>query len=155
MIEGLTSFFVQWGLLGLFMGSFLAGSLIPFSSEALLIACVGALHMDPTACLLVALAGNVSGGMTCYWLGRMGKIEWIERFTSVNQAKLDKALHFMKNRGAWMGFFAFIPMLGTAITVALGYVRSNVWIVLLTMTIGKFLRYLFIVWGSLKLISLI
>ena len=45
-------------------------------------------------------------------------------------------------------------MLGTAISVALGYVRSNVWIVLVTMTIGKFLRYAAIIWGSLKLINL-
>jgi membrane protein YqaA with SNARE-associated domain len=53
-----------------------------------------------------------------------------------------------------MGFFAFVPMLGTAISVALGYVRSNVWIVLITMTIGKLLRYAAIIWGSLKLIDL-
>jgi len=155
MLDSLVAFFAHWGYWGLFAGSFLAGSLIPFSSEALLIACVGPLHLDAVNCLFVALAGNVSGGMTCYWVGRQGKIEWIERFTRVNQEKLDRALRFMKNRGAWMGFFAFIPMLGTAITVALGYVRSNPVIVFLTMTLGKFLRYAFIIWGSLKLISLI
>ena len=60
----------------------------------------------------------------------------------------------MHGRGAWMGFFAFIPILGTAISVALGYVRSNPWIVLVTMTIGKLLRYAAIIWGSLKLINL-
>jgi len=154
MIDQLVSVFAQWGYVGLFLGSFMAGSLIPFSSEALLIACVGALHMDPVNCVAVALAGNVSGGMTCYWVGSLGKIEWIERYAHVSQKKLDQALHFLKNRGAWMGFFAFIPLLGTAITVALGYVRCNPWIVLLTMTIGKLIRYAFIVWGSLQLISL-
>jgi len=154
MLDSLVSLFAQWGYVGLFAGSFLAGSLIPFSSEALLIACVGAFHMDIPTCVLVALAGNVSGGMTCYWVGRQGRIEWIERFTRVSQEKLDRALHFLHNRGAWMGFFAFIPLLGTAITVALGYVRANPWIVLLSMTVGKLLRYIFIVWGSLKLISL-
>ena len=61
----------------------------------------------------------------------------------------------MHNRGAWMGFFAFIPILGTAISVALGYVRSNPWIVLVTMTLGKLLRYAAIIWGSLKLIDVL
>jgi membrane protein YqaA with SNARE-associated domain len=154
MLDALIHFFTQWGFFGLFLGSFLAGSIVPFSSEALVIACVSALHMDPVTSLFVSLAGNVSGGMTCYYIGHLGKIEWIEKYARVSKEKLDRALHFMYNRGAWMGFFAFVPMLGTAISVALGYVRSNVWIVLLTMTIGKLLRYAAIIWGSLKLLNL-
>ena len=154
MLETLIHFFTQWGYFGLFLGSFLAGSIVPFSSEALVVACVGPLHMDPVTSLFVALAGNVSGGMTCYYIGHLGEIACIEKYARVSEEKLNRALHFMKNRGAWMGFFAFVPMLGTAISVALGYVRSNPWIVLLTMTIGKFLRYAAIIWGSLKLINL-
>ena len=154
MLDSLIDFFVQWGYFGVFLGSFVAGSVVPFSSEALVVACVGPLHMDPVICLFVALAGNVSGGMTCYYIGHLGKIEWIEKYARVSKEKLDRALRFMHNRGAWMGFFAFVPMLGTAISVALGYVRSNVWIVLLTMTIGKLLRYAAIIWGSLKIFDL-
>lgn len=155
MLDSLIHFFTQWGYFGLFLGSFLAGSIIPFSSEALVIACVGPLHMNPVTSLMVALAGNVSGGMTCYYIGHLGKIEWIEKYARVSRKKLNRALRFMKNRGAWMGFFAFIPLLGTAISVALGYVRSNPWIVLLTMMVGKFLRYAAIIWGSLKLINVL
>lgn len=153
-MDALIHFFTLWGFLGLFLGSFLAGSIVPFSSEALVVACVGALRMDPVTSLLVALAGNVSGGMTCYYIGHLGKIEWIEKYAHVSEEKLSRALHFMKNRGAWMGFFAFVPMLGTAISVALGYVRSNPWIVLVTMTIGKLIRYAVLIWGSLKIIDL-
>ena len=80
MLDTLIQFFAQWGYLGLFLGSFLAGSIVPFSSEALVIACVGPLHMDPVISLFVALAGNVSGGMTCYYIGHLGKIEWIEKY---------------------------------------------------------------------------
>ena len=155
MLDALIHFFTQWGYLGLFLGSFLAGSIVPFSSEALVIACVGPLHMNPVTSLFVSLAGYVSGGMTCYYIGHLGKIEWIEKYARVSEEKLNKALKFMKNRGAWMGFFAFIPILGTAISVALGYVRSNPWIVLVTMTIGKLLRYAAIIWGSLKLIDVL
>ena len=155
MLDSLIQFFTQWGYLGLFLGSFLAGSIVPFSSEARLVAGVRALHMNPLTGLFVARAGNVSGGMTCYYIGHLGKIEWIEKYARVSEEKLNRALNFMKNRGAWMGFFAFIPMLGTAISVALGYVRSNVWIVLITMPIGKQIRYADINWGSLKLIDVL
>ena len=48
------------GLLGLFIGNFLAATVIPFSSDALYIA-VLALMKRPMACFLVATAGN--------WLG--------------------------------------------------------------------------------------
>ena len=154
MLDTLIQFFAQWGYLGLFLGSFLAGSIIPFSSEALVVACVGALHMSPVTSLLVALAGNVCGGMTCYYIGHLGKIEWIEKYAHVSEEKLNRALNFMQNRGAWMGFFAFIPILGTAISVALGYVRSNPWIVLITMALGKLIRYAVVIWGSLKLIDI-
>ena len=154
MLDSLIDFFVQWGYFGVFLGSFVAGSVVPFSSEALVVACVGPLHMDPVICLFVALAGNVSGGMTCYYIGHLGKIEWIEKYARVKKEKLDRALAFMHGRGAWMGFFAFIPILGTAISVALVDVRSDVCSVLLTMTIGKMLRYAAIIWGSLKIIDL-
>ena len=135
------SFFADWGYWGLFIGSFIAGSVVPLSSEALLVACLTPLGLDPWGCLFAALAGNVSGGMTCYWLGSLGNMEWIERYAHVSHEKLERAQRFISGRGAWMAFFAFIPLLGSAITVALGYMRANVPIVVLAMTIGKALRY--------------
>jgi membrane protein YqaA with SNARE-associated domain len=152
MLDALIHFFTQWGYLGLFLGSFMAGSIIPFSSEALVIACVGALHMNPVTCLFVALAGNVSGGMTCYWLGHLGKIEWIEKYAHVSEEKLNRALHFMHNRGAWMGFFAFVPLLGSAITIVLGLMRANIPISLTSIALGKFLRYVVLIYGAQLLI---
>jgi membrane protein YqaA with SNARE-associated domain len=53
-----------------------------------------------------------------------------------------------------MAFFAFIPILGTAISVALGYMRANKLIVVIAMTIGKALRYAVLIaaaMGTMKL----
>lgn len=141
-------FFAQWGYVGLFIGSFIAGSVVPLSSEALLVACVGPLHLNPVSCLLWALAGNVSGGMTCYWLGSLGKDEWIERYAGVSREKRERAERFVRGRGAWMAFFGFIPVLGSAIVVVLGLMRANKWIVLVAMAIGKLLRYWVVIWGT-------
>lgn len=138
----------------MFLSSFVAGSVVPLSSEAVLVACVGPLLLTPWLCLVAALAGNVLGGMTCYWLGHLGNLAWIEKYAHVKKEKLDKAEAFCRGRGACMAFFAFVPILGSAITVALGYMRANVPIVLTTMTIGKAIRYALVIWGTLGFCSL-
>ena len=154
-MDAIIQFLIDWGYWGLFLGSFIAGSVVPFSSEAVLVACVGPLELDPTVCTLAATAGNVTGGMTCYWMGHLGNIVWIEKYFHVKKEKLDRAERFVKGRGAWMAFFAFIPLLGTAISIVLGMMRANIWIVFLSMTIGKILRYALLVWGVIEAATLI
>ena len=36
-MEAVTQFFIDWGYLGLFLSAFIAGSILPFSSEAVMI----------------------------------------------------------------------------------------------------------------------
>ena len=67
-MDAILQFLIDWGYWGLFIGSFVAGSVIPFSSEAVLAACVGPLGLDPILCTISATAGNVAGGMTCCWI---------------------------------------------------------------------------------------
>ena len=146
-MDVILQFLIEWGYIGLFFGSFVAGSVIPFSSEAVLVACITALGLDPIICTLTATAGNVAGGMTCYWMGHLGNMKWIEKYFYVKKEKIDKAERFVRGRGAWMAFFAFIPILGSAISIVLGMMRANIWIVILAMTIGKILRYALLAWG--------
>ena len=108
-MDAILQFLINWGYWGLFVGSFVAGSVIPFSSEAVLAACVGPLGLDPYVSTLAATAGNVAGGMTCYWMGHLGKMEWIEKYFHVKKEELDRAERFVHGCGAWMAFFAFIP----------------------------------------------
>ena len=46
-MDAILQFLIDWGYWGLFLGSFIAGSVLPFSSEAVLAACVGPLGLDP------------------------------------------------------------------------------------------------------------
>ena len=131
---------IDWGYLGLFIATFLAGSILPFSSELVLSGLLAA-GFDGLKCLLAASAGNVLGGMTCYGLGRLGKIEWIERYLRVKPEKLERVTRFLHGRGAWMSLFTFVPVVGDLLAVGLGYMRANVWISLLGMTVGKTVRY--------------
>ena len=149
-ICGIHSVLIVFNNDNLFLGSFIAGSVLPFSSEAVLAACVGPLGLDPVISITAATAGNVAGGMTCYWMGHLGNMEWIEKYFHVKKEKMDRAERFVHGRGAWMAFFAFIPILGSAISIVLGMMRANIWIVILAMTIGKILRYALLVWGVLE-----
>jgi len=77
------------GLLGLFIGTFLAATIVPFSSDALYIAVLVATK-NPVACLIVGTLGNWLGSVTTYWIGRIGKWEWIEKKFKVKPETLER-----------------------------------------------------------------
>ena len=62
------------GLLGLFLGSALAASIFPFSSDVLYIA-VLATTGKGVGCFLAATSGSWVGSLFTYWLGWLGKME--------------------------------------------------------------------------------
>lgn len=131
---------IDWGYVGLFIATFLAGSILPFSSELVLSGLLAA-GADSMGCLIAASVGNVLGGMTCYGIGHLGKTDWIERYLRVKPEKLDRVTRFLHGRGAWMSLFTFVPIVGDLLAVGLGYMRANVWITLSGMTLGKTVRY--------------
>ncbi|MBQ8779106.1 MAG: DedA family protein [Alistipes sp.] len=144
MIEAITQFFIDWGYIGLFISAFVAGSILPFSSEVVLTVLVQ-MGADPMVCLLSASVGNTAGGLVCYGLGYLGNMEWIERWLKIDKQKMDKVSGFVKRYGAVMGFFGVLPWVGEVIIVLLGLMRANVYITTFTMFIGKFIRYLLII----------
>lgn len=134
-------FLTQFGYWGMLIAAFLAGSFFPFSSEAVMLGLL-ATGLDAWQLVVYGTIGNVLGSVFNYGVGRMGKLEWIERYLHVKRRDLDRAERFMAGRGAWMGFFAFLPILGSAITILLGLMRANPVITFISITLGKFLRYL-------------
>lgn len=130
----------DWGYIGLFIATFLAGSILPFSSEVVLSALLAA-GLNPWGCILTATAGNWLGGLTCYYIGRMGRMDWIEKYLRIKPEKLEKTQRFLQGKGALMAFFVFLPVVGDLIVVAFGLMRANVVMVGISMLAGKFLRY--------------
>ncbi|MDZ7633963.1 MAG: hypothetical protein U5L72_05790 [Bacteroidales bacterium] len=80
MIEG----FFDYSLWGLFLASFLAATVVPFSSEALL-AFLIINGTNAYAAVLVATAGNWLGGMSSYAIGYLGKWDWIEKYLRIKR----------------------------------------------------------------------
>jgi len=146
-MDAITHFLIDYGYWGMFLSAFLAGSVLPFSSEAVMLGLLAA-GVDPVPLLIYGSIGNVMGGMVNYGLGRLGKLEWLKKYFHLKQSSIDRAYKFMGGHGAWMGFFAFLPILGSAITVVLGLMRANVAITVTSMTIGKFIRFALLVFGA-------
>lgn len=143
IIELLTGY----GYTGMFIASLLAGSVLPFSSEAVMVGLMAA-GLDPWLLALYGTIGNVIGSMINYWVGHMGKTEWFERYLHVKPRDMERAERFMAGRGALMGFFAFVPVIGSAITVLLGLMRANLLITFLAVTAGKIVRYVILIYGA-------
>jgi membrane protein YqaA with SNARE-associated domain len=143
----LITFLTGYGYAGMLVAAFLAGSFFPFSSEAVMVALM-ATGLDPWQLMIYGTIGNVLGSVLNYCIGRMGKTEWFEKYLHVKPQDLQRAERFMAGRGAWMGFFAFIPFLGSAITILLGLMRANIVISFISITLGKFVRYLVLVYGA-------
>lgn len=140
-IETITQFFAAWGYWGMLLAALAAGSILPIGSEVVFVLLLKS-GLDPWLLTAAATAGNTLGGMSCYGMGMLGKREWIHRWAGVSDAKLDRASRFLQGRGAWMGFFAFLPYVGEAIAVVLGLMRSNWVVTAFSMAVGKFVRYL-------------
>ncbi len=146
-MEYIVELLISYGYWGMLIAAFVAGSFFPFSSEAVMLGLMAA-GLDPTYLVVYGTVGNVLGSCFNYTVGRMGRLEWIERYLHVSRESLDKATRFMGGHGAWMGFFAFLPVLGSAITIVLGLMRANIPISICSITIGKLLRYVLLVYGA-------
>jgi membrane protein YqaA with SNARE-associated domain len=121
-------------LLGLFAASFVAATLFPLPSEAALI---GYLRMYPghtELAVAAATLGNTAGGMTSYLLGRY-----------LPQKKLDmRMVGFLRQYGAPVTFFAFLPIIGDALCVAAGWLRMHWAAALAFMAAGRLARYILV-----------
>lgn len=134
------------GLLGLFIGTFLAATVLPFSSDALYVAALAA-GMNPVATLAVGTAGNWMGGVTTYFIGRLCKWEWTEKHFKVKRETLDKYKSYIDKYGVWMALLSWVPFVGDVIALALGFFKTPAVQTIFLLGVGKFAR--FAVWTVL------
>ena len=131
---------ISYGPWGMFVAAFLAGSVLAFSSEAVMIALL-AVGVNPWTLLLAASAGNTLGGISCYCLGRLANPDWLQRKFRIKEKHMQRARALVSRWGALMGLFCWLPILGDAILLTLGIMRANPITTNLTMVIGRTLRY--------------
>lgn len=129
------------GLLGLFIGTFLAATILPFSSDALYIAVLAATK-DPIGCLAVGTVGNWLGSVVTYWMGWISRWEWIEKWFKVKRETLEKQKVKIDKYGVWLALLAWVPFIGDVIAIALGFYKTRPAATMALLLVGKFARFL-------------
>lgn len=129
------------GYLGLFASAFLAATVLPFSSEAVLAALVAAGTYDGVLLWAVASVGNTLGAVVNWLLGRHC-LRWREkRWFPFKPDQLDRAGRWFGRYGVWSLLFAWLPVVGDPLTFAAGVMGTRFWPFLILVAIGKAARY--------------
>lgn len=131
---------IQIGYWGLLVASFLSATIVPFSSEAVLLGMIVA-GFDPVLTTIIATLGNWLGSMFTFWLGYVGNIERIEKWLRISKEKTDKYKAVTKKYGAWFGLLVWVPIIGDVLAVCMGLVRTPVVMSMILILIGKAVRY--------------
>ena len=85
-MDSITDILIGYGYWGMLLSAFLAGSVFPFSSEAVILALLAA-GLDPLPLIIYGSIGNVAGSM--------GKTEWFERYLHISNKNMNRAKRFM------------------------------------------------------------
>ena len=144
---------ISYGPWGMFISAFLAGSILPFSSEAVMVALLAA-GVDPWELLLMASVANTVGGLTCYSMGLIASPEWLQRTFRIKDKYMQRARELVDRWGVWMGLLCWVPLLGSAILLTLGIMRSHPIAANLMMIVGRTLRYAFVLFSALGVAKL-
>lgn len=132
------------GLLGLFLGTFLAATIFPFSSDILYFSILAATK-NPIGCLIAGTLGNWLGSVFSFGIGWIGRWEWIEKWFKVKPETLEKQKIYIDRFGPILALLCWVPFVGDIIAIALGFYKTKPASTILYMFVGKLGRFL--VWN--------
>ena len=133
-------YFVELGYLGLFIVSFLTATLVPLSPEVMLGILI-AKGFNLELCIVIACIGNWLGGVTTYYIGRIGDWKKIEKFFRIKKEKVYSFKEKIDRWGSVAAFFTWLPLGGDILALALGVFKVDAFKVSLWMLIGKSIRF--------------
>lgn len=133
----------------LFLSAFLAATILPVSSEAVLAGLIVAGRGDPGLLLVVATIGNTLGSVVNWVLGRGIDSLRDRRWFPVTADRYEQASRIFRRFGEWTLLFAWLPVVGDAFTIAAGAARVNLGVFVVLVATGKAARYAAIVAGGL------
>ena len=130
--------------LSLFVISFLAATILPFSSELTLAGLVTTSNYDNLLLLIVASLGNVLGSVVNWILGFYSRNLSTKRWFPFKDKQIEKSSKWFNRFGRWSLLFAWVPIIGDPLTLVAGLLRVKFVEFLILVTIGKVSRYLII-----------
>ena len=130
--------------LSLFAISFLAATILPFSSELTLAGLIVTSNYDNLLLLIVASFGNVLGSVVNWVLGYYSRNLTIKKWFPFKEAQIERSSKWFRKFGKWSLLFAWVPVLGDPLTLVAGILRVKFIDFIILVAIGKVSRYLII-----------
>lgn len=133
----------ELGYLGLFVGCFLAATIVPFASEGV-VAFYILNNYDPALVLLIATAGNSLGSYLNYAIGMISSPDKIQ----LRMKKPDQFKRFsekIKRYGVWLAALSWVPIIGDPLTIVMGFFRVRFIPFMLLVFLTKGIRYYIII----------
>jgi membrane protein YqaA with SNARE-associated domain len=135
----MANIFDEWGLLGLFISSFISSTLLPGGSEVLLAALrLSSVH-GPLSLLVVATAGNTLGGVSSWLIGYLIARRWPTQ--NLLKPEQQRASSWLEQHGSPILLLSWLPIVGDPLCLAAGWLKVPFWSALLFIAVGKAARY--------------
>ena len=130
--------------LSLFIISFLAATILPFSSELTLAGLVTTSNYDNLLLLIVASLGNILGSVVNWILGFYSRDLSTKKWFPFKDEQIEKSSKWFNKFGRWSLLFAWVPIIGDPLTLVAGLLRVKFIEFIILVTIGKVSRYIVI-----------
>jgi membrane protein YqaA with SNARE-associated domain len=130
--------------LSLFSISFLAATVLPFSSELTLAGSISTSNYDNLLLLVVASFGNVLGSVFNWSLGFYSRNLSTKKWFPFKKTQIERSSKWFSKFGKWSLLFAWLPIVGDPLTFVAGLLRVRFLDFIILVAIGKVSRYLIV-----------
>ena len=130
--------------LSLFVISFLAATILPFSSELTLAGLIATSDYDNLLLFIVASFGNVLGSVVNWALGSYSRNLTTKKWFPFKETQIERSSKWFKKFGKWSLLFAWVPVVGDPLTLVAGILRVKFIDFIILVAIGKVSRYLIV-----------
>ena len=126
--------------------SFLAATILPFSSEVVLTTMYLSNSFETYLLLIFASIGNILGSITNWYLGKKITIFKDRKWFPVSPNQLSRSQKYFQKYGLWSLLLAWVPVIGDPLTLLAGVLKVRFGIFFLLVSISKISRYVFILY---------
>ncbi|MDC1329986.1 DedA family protein [Pelagibacteraceae bacterium] len=130
--------------LSLFVISFLAATILPFSSELTLAGLIATSDYDNLLLFIVASFGNVLGSAVNWALGSYSRNLTTKKWFPFKETQIERSSKWFRKFGKWSLLFAWVPVVGDPLTLVAGISRVKFIDFIILVAIGKVSRYLIV-----------
>ena len=130
--------------LSLFFISFLAATILPFSSELTLAGLISTSNYDNLLLLVFASFGNILGSVFNWGLGFYARNLTIKKWFPFKETQIERSSKWFSKFGKWSLLFAWVPIVGDPLTFVAGLLKVRFLDFIILVAIGKVSRYLII-----------